>query len=103
LDGIIGMVHVKDFIFKENVDRVFRASHVMKADESERTVMSKIPGEGILPWPEIIRMLKTHNYNGYLSLEYERRWHPNDLPPAADGMKKGLLYLRSLLEKLNNK
>ncbi len=103
LDGIIGMVHVKDFIFKENVDRVFRASHVMKADESERTVMSKIPGEGILPWPEIIRMLKTHNYNGYLSLEYERRWHSNDLPPATDGMKKGLLYLRPLLEKLNDK
>ena len=33
----------------------------------------------------------------WLSLEYERRWHPDDIPDASIGMKKSIDYLKSIL------
>lgn len=96
LEGLIKMVHVKDFVFKDPEKRAFKASYVTNVKVSERIIRSKIPGEGIMPWPEIINALKAQRFNGYLSLEYERRWHPEDLPLADEGMKKGLDYIRTL-------
>lgn len=95
----IAYVHVKDLVFK-NAAAEFKASDVTHVSEEERVVRSRIPGEGILAWPEIIERLSRSGYQGYLSLEYERRWHPDDLPVAADGMKKGREYLRSILNTL---
>jgi L-ribulose-5-phosphate 3-epimerase len=95
----IAYVHVKDLVFK-NAAAEFKASDVTHVSEEERVVRSRIPGEGILPWPEIIERLSRSGYQGYLSLEYERRWHPDDLPVAAEGMKKGAEYLRGILDKL---
>lgn len=53
-------------------------------------------GEGIVPWAEIIPALLTTGYTGLLSLEYERKWHPEDLPEAAIGLPREIAYLRSL-------
>jgi sugar phosphate isomerase/epimerase len=92
------MVHVKDLVFKEDVELKFKSASVTHPVESERIVKSKIPGEGIIPWPGIIKKLKEMGFTGYLSLEYERRWYPQDLPPANEGMKKGLNYIRSIIE-----
>ena len=36
-------------------------------------------GEGEIPWKEIINLLKQNNYNKYISIEYEKRWHPEVL------------------------
>lgn len=33
-------------------------------------------GEGSLPVAQIVRMLKKDSYDGFLSLEWEKRWHP---------------------------
>ncbi|HHY83670.1 MAG TPA: sugar phosphate isomerase/epimerase [Clostridiales bacterium] len=33
-------------------------------------------GDGDLPVAESIEILKKNNYNGYLSLEWEKKWHP---------------------------
>jgi sugar phosphate isomerase/epimerase len=93
----IAYVHVKDLIFK-NEFAEFKASDVSHVSESERVVRSRIPGEGILSWTEIIAGLMQCGYDGYLSLEYERRWHPDDLPLAEIGMKKGADYLKEILE-----
>lgn len=41
----------------------------------------KLLGEGKLPIREILDLLKSVNYEGYLSFEYEKRWHPELLPP----------------------
>lgn len=89
----VAYVHVKDLAFKEG-SRVFKSDCVSHPRESDRNVISKIVGEGELNWPEILQMMKDKGYNGWLSLEYERRWHPNDLPDAAIGMKKSADYLR---------
>lgn len=95
----IAYVHVKDLIFT-NPNAEFKASDVTHVSAEERIVRSRIPGEGILPWPEIIKLLIENGYDGYFSLEYERRWHPDDLPIAADGMKKGTEYLKKILNAL---
>lgn len=91
--------HVKDFVFASQ-SRTFTAARVDHVREEERIVRSRVPGEGLLDWPEILRMLAAGRYDGPLSLEYERRWHPDDLPPAADGMARGVRYLKEILASL---
>ena len=54
-------------------------------------------GVGCLPWPEILRRLRTAGYRGFVSVEAERRWYPDELPPAEETMGRGFAYLRSLL------
>ncbi len=94
----IQYVHVKDFAFKAPGMK-FQAGSVTHVEEDERAVITKIVGEGIVPWPKIIGLLRELGYDGYLSLEYERRWHPMDIPEASVGMKAGADYLRKILEK----
>lgn len=90
----VAYMHVKDLVFKEGV--AFTSSDVAHPKEEERNVYTRIVGEGVLPWPEILRAVKEQGYDGWLSLEYERRWHPDDIPDASIGMKKSLDYLRSI-------
>lgn len=97
--GKIALVHVKDFVFKEE-GAGFSASSVFVVSENERKVRSRVVGEGIVPWSDIVQQLAVTGYDGWLSLEYERRWHPNDLPSADVGMRRGADYLRRLLGKL---
>jgi len=100
LKGLIRMVHVKDLVYKEDATGGFTSSKVFTVDESVRQVYSRVPGQGIIPWPEILEELLKQGFDGWLSLEYERRWFPQDLPPAEQGMKQGLQYIRGLLEKI---
>lgn len=90
----VAYMHVKDLVFKEGV--AFTSSDVAHPKEEERNVYTRIVGEGVLPWPEILRAVKERGYDGWLSLEYERRWHPDDIPDASIGMKQSLDYLRSI-------
>ena len=91
--------HVKDLIFREGC-RDFTSSDVSHPTEEERNVITRIVGEGVVPWPEILQNMKDRGYCGWLSLEYERRWHPQDIPDASVGMKKSADYLRSCFCKL---
>jgi sugar phosphate isomerase/epimerase len=89
-------VHVKDFAYKGE-ERTFRSSSVTGIKESERIVRFKVTGEGIVPWPAIIRLLKKIGYKGFLSLEYTYWKNPKDLPPPEIGMKKEGDFLKALL------
>ncbi len=91
----VAYMHVKDLVFKEGV--AFTSDEVSHPDESKRNVYTRIIGEGVVPWPEILRSVREHGYDGWLSMEYERRWHPDDIPDASIGMKKGADYLKTLL------
>lgn len=97
--GLIAYVHVKDFVFKSH-DRTFRARAVERVAEDERTVRSVVLGGGVLPWPKVLRKLQEAGYDGPLSVEYERRWHPQDLPSAEEGMAESVRVLRKWLEEL---
>ncbi|ADK79909.1 sugar phosphate isomerase/epimerase family protein [Sediminispirochaeta smaragdinae] len=92
-------VHVKDFVFRGN-DHTFSSSDVSHPQEEERKVVTRIVGEGILDWPAILQMLKDRGYSGWLSLEYERRWHPQDIPDASLGMKQSAAFLRKIIRDL---
>ncbi|HEY64902.1 MAG TPA: sugar phosphate isomerase/epimerase [Caldilineae bacterium] len=45
-------------------------------------------GEGDVRWEELIIGLERAGYEGYLALEYERKWHPDILPPASQGLPR---------------
>lgn len=96
----IAYVHVKDLII---IDREipFRASNVEKVDKDERNVRSRVVGTGELDWTSILKELVRINYDGWLSLEYERRWHPQDLPPAEQGLRSSAIHIRNILQELD--
>lgn len=94
--GLIGYMHVKDLVFR-NDRRGFVSSDVSHPKDEERNVITKLVGEGILDWPAILKMVRDHGFDGWLSLEYERRWHPEDIPDASIGMKKSIGYLREIV------
>jgi len=90
----VSYMHVKDLVFQEG--KSFASSDVARPNDAERNVYTRIVGEGVIKWPEILKMVKEQGYDGWLSLEYERRWHPEDIPDASIGMKQSLDYLRGL-------
>lgn len=92
----IRYVHVKDLVFTDP-GRAFSASAVSSVATEERTVRSRAVGEGIMDWPAILRDLSAGGYDGYLSMEYEYRWHPQDLPPPEEGFRRSAAYLRQAL------
>lgn len=94
-------VHVKDMVFVDR-DKPFKAASVAKVEDGEdRAVRSRVVGEGIMDWPAILSyLLESSNYAGYLSLEYEYRWHPNDLLVPEEGFERSAKYLRQVLANL---
>jgi len=94
---LIGHVHVKDLVFVD-VDAAFVASETARVKAEERNVRSRVVGDGVLPWGRIVEALVTSGYDDLLSLEYEYRWHPQDLVPPAEGFRRGAEHLRALLE-----
>ena len=55
---------------------------------------------GDLPLEELCRSMREIGYDGWISLEYERRWQRVDLPDASEGMPKGANYIRGILNAL---
>jgi sugar phosphate isomerase/epimerase len=63
------------------------------------TVMGFQPclmGEGELPHKQIYSVLEKGGYHGYLSLEWEKRWHP-ELPDPEVAFPRYLDYMKKLM------
>lgn len=97
--SFVAYMHVKDLEFIEG--RHFTSSEVSHPKEEDRNVRTRIVGEGVVPWYSILKLVKEHGYNGWLSLEYERRWHPADIPDASIGMKKSVDCLKEIISRLS--
>ena len=93
---LVGHVHVKDLVFKDP-HAPFRATDTARVKAEERAVMSRVVGTGVLPWTDIIGELVRRGYDDVLTLEYEYRWHPQDLPEPAVGFAQSAQALRSIL------
>lgn len=93
-------VHVKDLEFKAG-DIGFVSDEVSHPKEEDRNVITRIVGEGALEWPKILQKIYDCGYKGWLSLEYERRWHADDIPDACIGMKKSTEYLRQCFKDIH--
>ena len=93
---LVGHVHVKDLVFTDP-DAPFQASETARVAASERTVRSRVVGDGIVPWTGILSALAALGYDDVLSLEYEYRWHPADLPDPTVGFARAAVALRGIL------
>lgn len=95
--GKIRHVHVKDLLFVD-AGKPFQASAVAQVSREERSVRSRVVSEGILDWYAILSYLvHSAEYRGSLSLEYEYRWHPYDLPEPETGFRNGANAIRRFL------
>jgi len=96
----IHYVHVKDLTYRGGKPGRFRSDSVSHISEEIRTVYSRFPGDGVLDWPDILGRLKKSGYDGWLSLEYERRWGKQDLPAATQGLPICVCRLRKWMSTL---
>jgi len=55
--------------------------------------------EGSMPLREICALLKRAGYDGYLSLEWEKKWHPSIAGPEV-ALPQALPYLRSFWQQV---
>jgi L-ribulose-5-phosphate 3-epimerase len=95
---LIGHVHVKDLVFTDP-DAPFQAAETARVAASERAVRSRVVGDGIVPWGPILTALSALGYDDVLTLEYEYRWHPQDLPEPSVGFARSAAALRALLAR----
>jgi L-ribulose-5-phosphate 3-epimerase len=95
---LVGHVHVKDLVFTDP-KAPFQASETARVAASERAVRSRVIGDGVVPWGGILASLSTLGYDDVLSVEYEYRWHPDDLPEPAIGFARSAAVLRAALAR----
>src|SRR4029078_13677814 len=93
---LVGHVHVKDLVFTDP-DAPFRATETARVSAAARTVRSRVVGDGVVPWADILSALATLGYDDVLSLEYEYRWHPADLPERTIAFARAAQVLRGIL------
>lgn len=62
--------------------------------------VATVLGAGLVPWPQILPLLHRAGYAGFLTLEYEMRWFPTEIPSPEVGFVEGAKYLRGLLADL---
>jgi sugar phosphate isomerase/epimerase len=97
---LVGHVHVKDLVFTDP-GAPFQASETARVAASERAVRSRVVGDGVVPWGGILSALSALGYDDVLTLEYEYRWHPQDLPEPVVGFTRSAAALRALLAQLD--
>jgi L-ribulose-5-phosphate 3-epimerase len=56
-------------------------------------------GTGMVPWAEVIAALVGDGYDGAITVEYEKRWHPQRLPDPEIGLPNELKFIRGCIER----
>ena len=55
--------------------------HIKDSVTTDDSFQYCLPGEGDVPLGEIIDLLRSVSYQGWLSFEWEKRWHPELAEP----------------------
>jgi sugar phosphate isomerase/epimerase len=63
---------------------------------SEKGFDFSLPGEGLVPIPELLGILKANAYGGYLSFEWEKGWHP-EIPSCQIAFPRFIEYITPYL------
>lgn len=79
-------------LFWKRTKHLIRHVHIK---DSIRTKLCPV-GKGDLPVAAIVRMLEHDGYDGYYSLEWEKRWHP-ELRDAAEEFPAYVKFMREIL------
>lgn len=61
-----------------------------------RKHLPAVLGEGDVPWDRLMPRLLESGYDGFFSTEFEKRWHPDELPDPETGLAHELAALRAL-------
>ena len=93
-------VHAKDFVFKGERRASDPAGMVSHMDPAKRAIRSRVIGEGIVPWDDILPAVAKAGYAGPVSIEYSRRWYPEELPEPEEGIARCAARLRAILASL---
>ncbi len=72
LGALVKHVHVKD-----SIDR----------PSARHPYTYVLPGDGQMPLDELMNLLEAHRFHGFISLEWEKFWHPY-LPPLRDALAR---------------
>ena len=57
------------------LSKYIKHTHIKDIKVSDKSIQVHMPGKGDLPIEDIISLLKGNGYNGWLSFEWEKRWH----------------------------
>lgn len=93
-------VHAKDFEFKGERRASDPAGMVSHMDPAKRAIRSRVIGEGIMPWSEILPAVAKTGYRGPVTIEYSRRWYPEELPEPEAGIARCAAHLRRILDTI---
>ena len=91
--GIIWDVAHSDKVYGKNWEAFYELirpyiKHVHLKDHKDGALT--LPGDGVIPILPIVKRLIADGYDGYFSLEWEKKWHPEigNIEPALDKIKK---------------
>lgn len=84
-------IHFKDI--DEKIYENTMKQHIKFFEACENGVMCPI-GEGIIPYRDILDLLKRNHYSGYITIEQER--DPRNADTSLQDVKKSLNYLHSI-------
>ena len=67
----------------DNIGRFTRCTHLKDSKPTaDGNFVSMLPGQGgDVPLREMVELLVAGGYDGYLTLEWEKHWHPDIAPP----------------------
>jgi sugar phosphate isomerase/epimerase len=78
LKNYIEIVQIKDGFFKPN-----------------NTYEYTLTGKGEVPIAEILSIIESEKYKGFISFEWEKRWHP-ELPNPEIALPHFVNYIKSI-------
>jgi fatty-acyl-CoA synthase len=56
-------------------------------------------GEGEVPVREQLQLLHRHGYDGYISVEWEKHWHP-EIPDPEIALPQHIAWLKQIVQEL---
>lgn len=87
--GIIWDIAHSDRVYGENWEGFYELirpyiKHIHLKDHKDGALT--LPGDGVIPIVPIVKRLLADGYDGYFSLEWEKKWHPEigNVEPALD-------------------
>jgi len=80
----------------ERLGKYIRHTHYKDSRGTGPHAALCLVGEGDLPIRESLDILKKHNYDGYLSLEWEKKWHP-ELEGPEIAIPSFITYIKTLI------
>ncbi len=81
----------------ERLGRYIRHVHIKDSRGFGKEARLCMIGEGDVPLNDAIGILRTHGYGGWLSLEWEKKWHP-ELEEPELALPAFIRYIRTALE-----